>query len=193
MGKSTTQRKFSFFGSSSLWRSLYLCAALRRSWPQACSTVSSGRWPFGSPPHVASTSRSSGGGAHALADGGHLRGIVAVQALQVVENAQPALVAERLQLVALLAAELQLRNVNGLERQAGGGEVRQQVFHAVHRRNARIGLVAAVAAHGLGVGEAREARLNAGSRPLRRCAGPSAPRPRRCAPAAGRTSPGRSG
>ena len=142
----------------------------------------------------ASISRSSSPAPAALAHLRHLLRIVAVQALQIVENAQAALLAEGFQLVALLAAQRARPSEcgsppSGRPFAASSGS---RSVHRIQRRNAQIRLVAAVGAHGLRVSEARERRLHlvAGhfAHPLHQ----RLDHLRRCAPAAGTTSPDRS-
>ena len=112
MGKSTTHRNWKFFGSSSLCRSLYFCAACRRRCPQASRTVSSGRWPFGSPAQPASNNRSSSAAPMRARTAAMASGEIAIQALGIVVYAQAALLSECLQFVALLAGDrADLRNV----------------------------------------------------------------------------------
>src|SRR5580704_14229286 len=107
------------------------------------------------------------GRAGALADACHGWGMVAFHALGVVENAKAALCSESFQLVAFLTAEgACLRNVDGHQWEAVGGEFGEQVLHWVHRRQAAIWFIAAIAAHGFGVAEARERRLNGKARYL---------------------------
>ena len=94
------------------------------------------------------------GRADARAHSLHLLREIAIQPLGIVIHAQPALLAERLQLVALFAADLaDLGNANGHQRQPFGREprARKQIFDAMERRDAQVGFVAAIGAHRLGV------------------------------------------
>ena len=99
--------------------------------------------------------------ARALPYAGHGTGIVPLQPLGIVEDAQAALAPVSFQLIALLAAQRAgLRNMDRHQRKAVRRQVGDQVFHRMHRRQAAVRLVAAVAAHGFGVAEARKGRRN---------------------------------
>ena len=92
----------------------------------------------------------------------HHFGRVAFQALGVIENAEAALLAKRLQIVALLAGgRAGIGDNDGDQREAGRGEVGifgEQVLDAMEGRDAEVRFVGAVAAHGLLVGHAGERR-----------------------------------
>jgi hypothetical protein len=95
--------------------------------------------------------------------------MIALQALGIVIDAQAALDAVGLQLVALAPAERAgLGNVDGHQRQAvrAPAALRKEMLHRMHGRNAPVGLIAAVAAHGFRIGQARKRDLHLESRHL---------------------------
>ena len=122
---------------------MYFCAANSRNCPQACKTVSAGRWPLGGDGQPAQQQQVLFARAGALADRSHGAGEVPVQPLDVVVDAQPALLAERLQFVALLPAQhAGPGNANGHQRQPLAGQARsgEQILDRVEGRDAQSGL-----------------------------------------------------
>src|SRR5262249_42453140 len=87
-------------------------------------------------------------GAGTLSDLRHRLGIVAIEPLGIVVYAQPAILSEGFQLVALLAAgRARSRKANRQERHSVARQFREQVLDGMHRWNAAVRLVAAIVAH----------------------------------------------
>src|SRR5690242_11234497 len=96
-------------------------------------------------------------GGAALPHAVHSGWMVPLQTLHIIVNAEPALLSEGFQLIALFSTRNACpRQVNRDQRHSGIGEIRQHIPDGIHRRNSHVGLVASVAAHGLGISEARK-------------------------------------